>query len=204
MKLLENFRKAVAHRLLGKLELGGDLLVGVPLGHQPQDLDLALGKLGVEGLAGLLLGAEVLDDVPGKLRVQKHLPCVDAADGVHQLPRVHVLEEVAPGPRLHRLKDVGVLAVHGEHDDLGLGPLLEDGLGGLHPVQARHLDVHEDHVGLGLQGVAHGLPSVLGLPHHPEVPLGLQEAFQPLAEKGVVVRQKNPDHPSIIAPKGLG
>jgi hypothetical protein len=158
----------------------------------------------VEGKALLLAGAEVLDDAPRQLGVQKHLPGVDPADGLNELLGVGVLEEVPPGPRLHRLKDVGILAVHGEDDDTGPGPLLEDGLGGLHPVQARHLDVHEDHVGLGLEGVPQRLPAVLGLPHHTEVPLRLQEAFQALAEEGVVVCQQNADHPFILAPSAFG
>lgn len=136
---------------------------------------------------GFLFGLEVLDNLFGHLGIQQDLTLIHPPNGVQQFLGVGVLEHVAPCPGFHCLENVAVLAVHGQHDHLGLGPFLEDFLGGLHAIETGHLDIHQDDIGVGLEGVAQGLTPILGLAHDLEIGFRFQKAFKPLAKEGMVV-----------------
>lgn len=80
--------------------------------------------------------------------------------------------------------------MHGEHDDLGVGPEVANLLGSFDAVHDRHADVHEDQVGIQLNGLFDGFFSVCGLAA--DLPVGtVEESFDALADKFMVVDQKD-------------
>jgi hypothetical protein len=81
--------------------------------------------------------------------------------------------------------------VHGEDHDLGAGDAVAHLTGGLHAVEHRHGDIHEDHVGPELLGQAHGLGPVGRLAHDVEAVL-LHRPPQRLAQHAVVVGEQQP------------
>ncbi len=51
---------------------------------------------------------------------------------------------------------------------------------------------------MGLEGVTQGLAPVLGLAHNLKVGLGFQQAFEPLAKKGVIVGEQDANHYQVL------
>ena len=63
----------------------------------------------------------------------------------------------------------GVIVVRGEDEHLCGGKLLENLAGGLQPVEPRHGDVHQHHVGTQFVRQRDGLPPVFGFTDHSQV-----------------------------------
>ena len=66
--------------------------------------------------------------------------------------------------------------------------------GRLHPVQSRHPNVHQHHVGGGARRAPQRVPAVVGLADHPHVGLGVEHHPEPGAHQLLVVDQEHPDH----------
>ena len=69
----------------------------------------------------------------------------------------------------------------------------DDPPGRLDPVQLRHPDVHQDHVGLELGGQTHRLGAVLGLADDLEVRSRLDDQPEAAADERLVVGDQDPD-----------
>src|SRR5437763_4698277 len=195
MELVEDVPDVVLHGVLGDEQLVGDVLVVESLGHQPQDLELAVGELRRDALrvpATWAQCGELREQLRGHGRRDPGLPRPHRADGVGDLFDRDLLEEVAGGARLDGLVEVGFLVGHREHEDLHVGELLADLLGGLDPRATGHPDVHQHDVGLEAPGPLHGLGAVAGLPHHLDVGLAGEDHLEPTAEQGVVVNDEDP------------
>src|SRR6478735_7148091 len=99
LQLLQDVADVVLDRVLGDEELLGHLTVVEPLGHEAQDLELALGE--PQGRALLALGLrhllELVDELDGHGRADEGLALVDHADCLGDLLDRGVLEEVAGG-----------------------------------------------------------------------------------------------------------
>src|SRR6478735_8190873 len=151
LQLLQDVADVVLDRVLGDEELLGDLTVVEPLGHEPEDLELALGEPQGGALLALRLGhlLELVDELDGHGGADEGLALVDHADRLGDLLDGGVLQQVAGGPVLHRLVEVGLLVGDREHDDLGGRDGLLDRAAGLHAGAARHPYVEQDHVGRG-------------------------------------------------------
>jgi len=132
-------------RALGDAEATCDLLVGEPLSHQDQHLALARGQ--VRG--GHPRRTPCPEQLTGRARVDRRLTAGYCADAAQDLVGLGVLEQIA-----HRA------GVEGAHDPLRIGVrrehqhvrqlLPDDGPGRTDAVDARHLQVHEHHVGTEL------------------------------------------------------
>ncbi len=94
-----------------------------------------------------------------------------------------VLEQEAAGAGPQGLEDEVVGVEGGEDQDRArsvlAGGLVEEAVGGLQAVQARHSYVHQDHVGSKGTGLLDGLEAVPRLTHHLDVGLGLELARTP-------------------------
>ncbi len=124
---------------------------------------------------------------------------VDIADGVDQLLSQAALEQVRRRARLHGLERLRVAVVGGEHHDPGVGRLGAYGLDGLQSGQARHLQIHQDHVRLQRAKPLDGFGAVLGLADEPHVVLPLQHRRHTLPEDRVVVDDEDRDGSCRIA-----
>ena len=69
------------------------------------------------------------------------------------------------------------------------GGVARDPAGRLDAVQARHPDVHEQHVRRAPLGEAHGLVSVGSLSHDLDVVLGIEQGSEPGPDEFLVVSQ---------------
>ena len=137
-ELLEDVAHVRLHGVLAQEEQHGDLRVVLAVGHQTQHVALAAGDRG-----------HVLGGGADQLRVEQRLPRGDRADGAGQLLAGRVLEQIAERAGLERGKDVVLVAIGGEHDHARLGIARADLAERLDAVHHRHLDVQEDHVGMG-------------------------------------------------------
>ncbi len=131
-------------------------LLRSPRGHQPEDLDLALGQpvgVGRSAVGGPSRGdplatEELVDDPGSRGRGDRRLAPADRLEHRPELGRLEVLQEVALGARLDRLEQVVLVLADGQDDDRDRRP------GGLDPARSprgpshRHPDVHQDEVRL--------------------------------------------------------
>jgi hypothetical protein len=73
----------------------------------------------------------------------------DDADGLQQFGRLHVLDQETAGSAAQRREHRFLVVECGQHDDLGGAEvrIAGDHAGGRDPVDLRHVQVHQDHVG---------------------------------------------------------
>ena len=115
--------------------------LGLGLGRRERGLQL-MDHVGQEDVLGLILERAPADLLPAHEEIAEH------AHLRAQDLRVDRLEQVVHGALLVALEHVcGLAAQRGDEDDGDVARLLAllDQLGGLQPVEARHLHVEEDH-----------------------------------------------------------
>jgi len=104
-----------------------------------------------------------------------------------------VLGQESKGTGLQRGKDPGIVGVRGEDDHAGLGLFLAQPLGGLDPVAARHVQVHQDDVGAQLAGLADGVVAVDGRTDHLDARQQSDERDEPFPDDLLVIGYEHPD-----------
>ena len=77
---------------------------------------------------------------------------------------------------------------------VGQALVLGDAPGGGQPVDARHADVHQHHVGPQLEGQPHRLVAVGRLADHGDVVLGVEQGPEPSPHQRLVVGDDDGDH----------
>ena len=117
-----------------------------------------------------------------------------------KLLRLHVLQEVARRAGLDGRQESVVLGEARQDDHARVRQLLPKLAHRSHAVQHRHDKVHQDHIRREPLGLGDRLPAVLGLPHHLDPVLQLEERAQPLAHHGVVVHEHHTDRFSHSRP----
>ena len=159
--MLVMWRSTAAH---GDDQLVGDAVVGAPLSHQGEDLELARREV-VERAAGPPPADHALHD----LGIERRAAAGDAPDRVGEQRQIAhaVLEQVADaaGAVADEVERIAVLEElrQDDHPDLRLRGA--DLHGGAQPVVGRvrrHLDVGHDHVGLVRSRLAQQVRGVPG------------------------------------------
>jgi hypothetical protein len=179
VELVEDVVEVAVDGAFGDAELVGDLAVAEALGDEVEDFLLA----GAEGIGGPGLGGGVVggvadegDEAGESGGGDDGLAAGDGPDGSEDVVDAAGLGDVADGAGLDGLVDeLGLVAVDGEYDDLDLGQFLLDEGGGLEPVAAGHLDVHEDDVGAELAGLLEGFEAIGGVAEDGDVGADLEE-----------------------------
>src|SRR4028118_1046173 len=114
-------------------------------------------------------GCEVREHPGCYIRAEDSLAPTHRPDGVHHLLLVGVLEDVAscscPQGHEHRV----LVLEERHHQHANARALLEDPPRGLYAVHLRHLQVHQDHVGLKLFGTHYGLFACCCLAYYLEI-----------------------------------
>src|SRR5712691_1814151 len=113
------------------------------------------------------------------------------ADGVDQVRRRSIFEEIAHGPRAHAAEDVIVAVKRGQDNDPGLRPGRTDGRGCFDAIELWKLHVHEDDVGPQLQRRRHTRLAIAGFAYHLQAGLQVEDGLQPLTHQGLVFHQQN-------------
>ena len=108
-----------------------------------------------------------------------------------------VLHEESGGTGPQALEHILVVLKGGQDDHVNGG---ESGIGGdqpggLHAVEFRHSDIHEQHVGTSLLREVDRFEPVAGLSDDRYVLFAGQESREPAADQGLVVCEGDPDHP---------
>src|SRR3972149_8371233 len=166
-----------------------DLLAGVALRHQPQDLSLPCRQLlaGSGGTGSLRpLQVAVYQDL-SEGGVNEGLTALDGPDGRHQLRVGGLLHEEPGRPDLEELAQVRLVAVHGEDEESYLRGLAPNLAGRLQPAEARQRDVEENDVGADGHRLLDRLPPVTGLIPHLHVILAVDEEAKTGPPYGVAI-----------------
>ncbi len=108
-------------------------------------------------------------------------------DRAQHLLLIRPLEHIAACTGPHRRKDRVVVLEHGDDDDADVRAGRHDAPRGLDAVDARHLDVHQHHIGLQGRGLVDGILARGRLTHHLGIGHGGQQRAQAFAKQGVIV-----------------
>ena len=136
--------------LLGGLDAdakpSGHHLVGQAIGDQLQHFQLAGCQREQGRAAPMITPCRCPDAWAGRRQGWAEIgpALLDDADRVAHHAWRFLLGQIADGSVLDRPLDIGIAAVRGEHDHLGIGAVLDDHAGGLEAAEQRHLDVHQD------------------------------------------------------------
>jgi hypothetical protein len=172
-----------------------DLPVGPARRDQAQHLRLAWGQV------ALLLVARWQGwraDGGGQqpllhLRIKDRLAGRGGQHGPADLSPAGVLSQVAERAGLQGADDRLVIGVGGQHHHLGLGLAGPDAPRRFDPVAARHVQIHENDLGLYRRGeLGRGL-AVGGLADYGDSRQGAEQQNQTLADGGLVVRDDDGD-----------
>ena len=101
------------------------------------------------------------------------------------------LEQVAPCARREDLADQFLALVHREDQNLGLGSRLPDPPRGLQPVELRHGEIKNSHMGTGLHRKLDGLPAVRRLGAYRPAYVLFEQLLEPAPDDLVIVGQQN-------------
>ena len=104
-----------------------------------------------------------------------------------------LFDQVSGRAQGSHLLDISVIFVCGEDEDPGGGDRFEDLPGGFQPIEQGHGDVHYHDGGAEFPGPLDRLAPVVRLANHLNVPLSLQQRFEPFADDRMVFRQQDCD-----------
>src|SRR3954447_6008580 len=193
LQLLQQPGHVGLHRGVADEELAPDLGVRVALGDQPEDVHLARSQVRHRPRRLLVRAGELRDHPPGHRRRQQRVTAGHRADGGDQLLRRVVPEDEAARARPPRPVDVLVEIGRRQDQDAALRVGGQDPARGLEPVQLRHPDVHQDHVGVLARGLGDRLEPVARLGHDLDVLLVAQQQPEAGPHHRLVVHDKHPD-----------
>src|SRR6266508_2615866 len=104
-----------------------------------------------------------------------------------------LLQQVAVRTRLDGVVEVRLLIGDGQHQDLGMGDEVLDGLCRFDASPPRHANVHQDDIGHELLGLLDGLGAIAGLAHDLDIVFLLENHLEPATEQCVVVHDQHAD-----------
>ena len=187
MQLGENVADVVAHSFRAERELLRNCIVVQALRHQAQHIALALGQFG-EGRDELSRpGAKEAHHTRGDRRAENRIAAPNRQDRAGDVVVIHILEHIATRARTHRRKDRIVVLKHRHHQHARLGLRRDNRAHSRKPVAARHLQIHQHHVGMQFRSQPHRVGTIRRLAKHAHLRHGRQQCAQALAEEWVVV-----------------
>ncbi len=136
-------------------------------------------------------------------RIHLRFAAHGAAHGLGQIVAGGIFQQIAHGSRANAVKDPIVGVVSGKDDDLRPGQRRHDLPRGLNAVQTRHLDVHQNHIGLQLLRQIHRFDAIGGLTDHLQIRLMIQDDGQTRANDILIVGEKNSNlvgHKATLTP----
>jgi hypothetical protein len=114
-------------------------------------------------------------------------------DALDEQIRGALFQDDALRAQLHGLDEFVLILGGRQHDDPGLMLAVLDFLQRGQTVQAGHLEIQQQDIGLEALEHVQDLSAILRLRYHFEIRLQRQQPAQAVAEDGVVVRDHDPD-----------
>jgi hypothetical protein len=198
-ELLEDVVEVVLDGLLADEELFGHLFIAIALGHELDDLALAVAERG--SLADLSAGitqaisgiGKLLHHSGGSAGIEPDFAFVDLADTIGDQLHGSLFEEDARAAELHGLDKFVAVAGERKQDGAGLGSIqlqiLKDG----ESVHAWHAQFEEENVGVKLLDHLKDLAAVGRFADDLDVYLISQQFFHSEANNGLVIGEQDPD-----------
>ncbi len=185
----------VAHRLVGDVELAGDVVVGAAGGDHPEHGALTFGEVGERLVLDLAGGAtrQQRRHLLGHRRPEDHPAAGGGTDRVVHLLGTRALEQVAARTGADRAEDGVVVLVHGEHQDPQPRVAADEEPGRLDAVELRHLDVHHDDIRLRLPDHVQRLAAVGGRADDLDAVERAEQCGEAVADDLVVVDDDDTD-----------
>src|ERR1019366_533231 len=195
-ELLHHRLPVTAYGLQAEIQHDGDILAGLALGHQAQDLELArrerFQRAAIVRVQVAALYA--LQQSVGNLRTEVAAAAGDGAQGVQQFGRRRLLEHEGAGAGADGAHHRVLIVVHGENHDLDAGAVAQQLGGRLDAVHARQPDIHQYQVGRGLPAELHGVGAVFGLARP-----ALQYGSHPIAYQLMIIDKHNVERHSYLS-----
>ncbi len=129
----------------------------------------------------------------GNGRAEKRLPFLNFSDCPANIVAGGLFKYIAYGTRLHRISDIGIIAVRREYEHFGGGKCFEHLPGSLQTVEQGHRNVHQCHVGTKFFGQRDCLTSVLRFADHFKVGFEFEHLAKSFAHNHMIFRQQHRD-----------
>jgi hypothetical protein len=100
-----------------------------------------------------------------------------------------IFQNVSAGSHFHTFHEIILIVVHGEEQDLGLGPVFLDLPRRLKTAESGHADVHQHDVRPHLGGLVNGIAAIGRFSDDFHVRLGGDKRANTLAKQRVIIRQ---------------
>ena len=187
-ELPQNRAHVQLDRAVGDAEVASDLLVALSFREMTENLELARRERR-ESVRAARLQCTSLDDLrenAGHLRRDDRLAADDGGKRVHELVRLHVLEEVAAGPRTQRRDEIALVAARGQHHHRRSHSEPREPFQHGQAVELGHAQIEENDVRLELDREPAPLLAVADRRAHLDAP-PLQKLAQAASEQRVVV-----------------
>ena len=157
------------HRFKADTQFRSDEFVGLAFGDELQHLHLARTET-VVFLFGIPapppLSASAITYVFGDGRAVEFVPILDFADRRGKNVGRSLFEQKPSRTQRCDLLDVGVVAVRGENEHLGVGKVYANLPGGFQAIEQRHRDVHYNYRRPKFPGQLDGLSASLSFANH--------------------------------------
>src|ERR1700730_5786523 len=198
IQLPEDVGDVMLDRLVRQEEVGGDLLVGLAVGGQPEHPLLLVGERG----AGDLVGAgghlpDPFQDLARDLGIEQRAALGDGDHRIDQARLVDLFQKIAGGAGHDRLVDGIFVGVRGQHDHLAPQVAAEDLATGVDPAPSWHPHIEQDDVGTQQRGLVHRILWRGGFTDNPDARIGFEDRSQPQPDHLVVVGDQQANGPSI-------
>lgn len=116
---------------------------------------------------------------------------VDQVNGMKQVPGIAILEQIAPGSRLHGFCDQVRIVVPAYNNNFHFGVAVPDQAAGFQPVHHRHIDVYQHYVGEAYREQVQEFLAIGGYVGDAEGRVCAQEIADSGGKKPVIIRQHN-------------
>ena len=191
-ELFHHVLAVLLHRLDTDAQFVRGLLVGTALCNELEHFHLTGGQPGNVPVDPISVSISIsgrgrLMKPAFDIRAEAALAAADASNGFGELGSGGVLQEKTGGTGFNDPLDAGVIRMSGEHDHTGSWTGLKNPLRGLHPVQVRHGDVHEDHVRLEFVRHLDRFATIGGFTNHRDVHFQIQKNLHPFPDYRVIV-----------------
>jgi hypothetical protein len=171
----------------------GDSRVREAIGDQAQDFEFAVTQFYKEIWRVSFGSTYLLDNARGYARMQHRFACGSFTHRLGQFIRADIFQDVGEGAGAQRWKDVFVLVIGGEHDDLSMGTGLFYLSRGFDASYAGHYKVYKQDVGNEFGGHAYSGFAGVCFSDYGEVGLYVEECAHSLSNQCVVVRDDDGD-----------
>jgi hypothetical protein len=138
-------------------------------------------------LAGRVILGDLSEQLAGYGRVDEGVARQGALDGFYQFAARPVFQQIPIGTGPNCIEKPFVIIISGQHQHADLWKLFANLPGGQDTVHHRHLQIHQDQIGLQTGNHFERFEAVVSLSNHTDLTIRFQDALQAFANDLLII-----------------